>query len=81
MLDYAANAISFWKVETIRLRYESKFGNDSEQAKIDMDSKFENPVEYEDYWEKVDNHLNQGVSDCCSLLMKFQVNSNRSLNS
>ena len=31
MLDYAANAISFWKVETIRLRYESKFGNDSEQ--------------------------------------------------
>ena len=60
MLDYAANAISFWKVETIRLRYESKFGNDSEQAKIDMDSKFENPVEYEDYWEKVDNHLKTG---------------------
>ena len=60
ILDYAANAISFWKVETIRLRYESKFGNDSEQAKIDMDSKFENPVEYEDYWEKVDNHLKTG---------------------
>ena len=43
-----------------QLRYESKFGNDSEQAKIDMDSKFENPVEYEDYWEKVDNHLKTG---------------------
>ena len=60
MLDYAANAISFWKVETIRLRYESKFGNNSEQAKIDMDSKFENSVEYEDYWVKVDNHLKTG---------------------
>ncbi len=60
MLDYAANAISFWKVETIRLRYESKFGNNSEQAKIDMDSKFENSVEYEDYWVKVDSHLKTG---------------------
>ena len=59
MLDYAANAISFWTVDTIRLRYESKFGNESAEAKIEMHARFGESIEYDEFWEKaVDNNLN-----------------------
>ena len=60
MLDYAANAISFWTVDTIRLRYESKFGNESAEAKIEMHARFGESIEYDEYWEKVDTHLKMG---------------------
>ncbi|MCB0805199.1 MAG: hypothetical protein KDC05_05325, partial [Bacteroidales bacterium] len=60
MLDYAANAITYWPIAEIRLKFE----NYCNQKEINPDEKIlEDFEEYEDveqFWEKVDTNLKAG---------------------
>ncbi|MBD3376718.1 hypothetical protein GF406_16905 [candidate division KSB1 bacterium] len=60
MLDYAANAIAYWSVETIRQIFE----NACDQQGVDFESElvkiFGIDIDVDSFWEKVDNHLQIG---------------------
>ncbi len=60
MLDYAANASSFWSVEDIRALYEIKCSNDSLNIEETLESHLNPDCTYEEYWEKVKKNLEVG---------------------
>lgn len=56
MLDYAANGVSYWKVDVLRERFESN--PESEQTLFDF---LENPdAEPDEFWQKVERNLQAG---------------------
>ena len=60
MIEYAANAVSYWAIDKIRLHYETRceeLGLDPDQELMDN---LQIELEYEDYWEKVTTNLNTG---------------------
>lgn len=60
MLDYAANAVVFWSVETIRSQFEATCkaqGYDSEQVIIEFLDAEANP---EEFWQKAKTNLQAG---------------------
>jgi len=60
MIEYAANAVTYWSIEKIRHHFETK----CEELELDPDQqltdRLEIEVTYEDYWEKVTANLNTG---------------------
>ena len=59
MLDYAANASSYWSVEDIRALYEVQCSNDSLDIEETLESHLHPECTYEDYWEKVRKNLEE----------------------
>lgn len=60
MIEYAANAVSYWAIDKIRLHYETRceeLGLNPDQELMDN---LQIELEYEDYWEKVTTNLNTG---------------------
>jgi hypothetical protein len=55
MLDYAANALSYWSAETIRARFEAKCGARDPQEVI-TDS-LGDGLEIEEFWSRVETNL------------------------
>ncbi len=56
MLDYAANAVVYWPVETLRARFEK-----SAEAERDISDFLEDPdVDLEEFWQKVKTNLQAG---------------------
>ncbi len=56
MLDYAANGVSYWKVDALRERFESN--PESEQALFDL---LENPdADPDEFWQMVERNLQAG---------------------
>jgi hypothetical protein len=60
MLDYAANAIVYWSVGTIRELFEKTCDDRGKHAGTELADLFDLDFEPEIYWEKVDNHLQTG---------------------
>lgn len=60
MLDYAANAVSYWSIKEIRAKFEndcSSRGQDTEEA---LQSFLNGECEPEDFWSKVKTNLEAG---------------------
>lgn len=79
MLDYAANAIVYWPVETIRAKHEARCGSDGldpDQTFIDT---FGAEIDAEEFWQKVKTILQAGrvrllfVSDLVSAELRRVV--------
>jgi hypothetical protein len=60
MLEYAANAVSYWNIDNIKLQYENRCqeqGQDPEQTWVEQ---FRLDEGYEEYWNKVNTNLELG---------------------
>ena len=60
MIEYAANAVTYWNIEKIKHHFETrcnKLGLDPDQQLTD---RLQIELAYEDYWEKVTANLNTG---------------------
>ncbi len=60
MLDYAANAVVYWPVDRIRLRFEAnceRQGSDPDERLRDF---LDSDVEPEDFWQKANTNLQAG---------------------
>jgi hypothetical protein len=60
MIEYAANAVSYWAIDKIRLQFETR----CEEQRLDpeqvLTERFQIELAYEDYWEKVSTNLDTG---------------------
>jgi predicted transport protein len=59
MLDYAANAVVYWPVETIRAEYEKTCDADGVDS-MDRLAKFLEDADPEDFWQQVKTNLQAG---------------------
>lgn len=60
MLEYAANAVSYWSIDKIRVQFESKYeklNQDPEQA---WSEELQIEEGYEEYWSSVETNLEMG---------------------
>ena len=60
MLDYAANAVVYWPLETIRARFEANCdaqGQDPDQTLMEF---LDDEITPDDFWEQAENNLNAG---------------------
>ena len=60
MLDYAANAVVYWPLETIRARFEASCdaqGQDPDQTLMEF---LDGEITPDDFWEQAENNLNAG---------------------
>lgn len=60
MLEYAANAVSYWKPEQIRNQFEAKCERAEKNPELEWSEKLETDEGYEEFWEKVDTNLKTG---------------------
>jgi hypothetical protein len=60
MLDYAANAATFWPMETIRGKFESRVQGSTETPQDVLARTFELQQEYGEYWDRVKTNLVAG---------------------
>jgi hypothetical protein len=57
MLEYAANSVSYWKIEDIKEMFEAKSQEKGDDP-LELFSNFNgNDIEYDEFWEKVDSNL------------------------
>jgi len=60
MLDYAANAVSYWPVETIKAKLEARCNDEKKEPEEELLKVLENEESYDDYWNKVKTNLQAG---------------------
>ena len=60
MLDYAANAVTYWSVDTIKSLYEVRCEKESVDFEKTLESHLGPDCSYEEYWEKVKTNLDTG---------------------
>jgi len=60
MLDYAANATSYWTIERIQAQFELNCEKNDIEPGTELDDKFEDDIDYSEYWKKVADNLQSG---------------------
>lgn len=60
MLEYAANAVSYWNIDKIRFYFESRCENQGEDPEHKWEKTFNSEKSYEEYWEEVKTNLQTG---------------------
>lgn len=60
MLDYAANAIVYWPVETIRSKFEARCEADKVDSETELTEILEADTDQEKFWQKVKTNLQAG---------------------
>lgn len=60
MLDYAANAVSYWPVEEIRAKFESRCEKNDEEPEEVLASFLDEDQEIDEFWQRVKTNLQAG---------------------
>ena len=60
MLEYAANAVSYWNIEQIKSKFESRCELENQDPKQTWNDQFQLEDSYEEYWGKVNDNLQTG---------------------
>jgi hypothetical protein len=60
MLDYAANAVVYWPVETIIAKFEARCQMSNSPAETVLDDFLEDDIEQEEFWQKVKTNIQAG---------------------
>jgi len=60
MLDYAANATSYWTIERIQAQFELNCEKSDIEPGAELGDKFESEIDYNEYWKKVSDNLQSG---------------------
>jgi len=60
MLDYAANATSYWTVDKIQAQFEARCNTDNIDPELELNRLFGNSINSELYWNTVEGNLNSG---------------------
>lgn len=60
MLDYAANAVSYWSVERIQSHFEANCEKNEVDPQHELFDRLETDAEYEQYWQDVKTNLHAG---------------------
>jgi len=60
MLDYAANAIAYWPIESIRAKFESYHEKNGKDPRQLLDQFLGNNVDLEQFWQQVKTNLQAG---------------------
>ncbi len=60
MLDYAANATAYWAIERIQAQFELNCKNKNIEPETALRNKFEDEINYDDYWKIVSDNLQSG---------------------
>ncbi|MCB0305894.1 MAG: hypothetical protein KDI38_19180 [Calditrichaeota bacterium] len=60
LLEYAANALAYWPIEQIKLKYESRCESAGLDANDELAKFLSNEINSDEFWEKVDTNLQVG---------------------
>jgi hypothetical protein len=60
MLDYAANAVAYWPVETIRNKFEANYEADKVDPETALTEILGADIDQEEFWQKVKTNLQAG---------------------
>lgn len=60
MLEYAANAVSYWDIDRIRLVFETRCENNGLNPEQEWTNRLQSKIGYDDYWLQVDTNLKTG---------------------
>ena len=60
MLEYAANAVSYWDIDKIKIVYESRCEAQGLDPEHEWMSQFQSNMNYADYWVQVETNLKTG---------------------
>ncbi|MDW3652755.1 MAG: hypothetical protein R8P61_37095 [Bacteroidia bacterium] len=60
IMDYAANAVSYWSVEKLMSIYEKSCEENQEDSSDNINELVEGTLDYEEYWELVSTNLKAG---------------------
>lgn len=60
MLEYAANAVSYWAIEKIKIHFETRCENQGQDPDHVLMDTLQIEGNYEEYWEKVTTNLQTG---------------------
>jgi len=60
MLEYAANAVSYWAIEKIKIHFETRCENQGQDPEHVLTETLQIEGNYEEYWEKVTTNLQTG---------------------
>ena len=60
MLEYAANAVSYWDIAKIQFVYESRCENQGKDPEKEWKDRFQSDIEYDDYWLQVKTNIETG---------------------
>jgi len=60
MLDYAANAVSYWPTEEIRSKFEGRCQRDGKDPERVVNDAFGDEVDFEEFWQRVKTNIQAG---------------------
>ena len=82
MLDYAANAVSYWNLDSLREGYEESRRAVGEDPENEIAALTEDPeADYGEYWERAKTNLLADVFASCSLQTWYPPSFNASSSS